>query len=146
MAIFYGIVRLNIFLGIAIGAVGALISWKENTVPHLVSLFPNVLTALVLWGLIFLALCFYLRPLQDKNFLSIVIIGGTISIAAGVVFGAGIVAQGLWRFGHPSFIGLSIAFLAALASAFIIGALASWGAFACLSIPVMLRGGTKKSA
>ncbi len=71
-------------LGAAAGAITALLSWKGNQTPGLVSLFPNVLTALTVLCLLFLAVWFCVRQIQAHRFPDIWWVSGKISVPIGL--------------------------------------------------------------
>jgi hypothetical protein len=77
-----GFLRL---LGAAIGAIGALLCWRGNRTPGLVSLFPNVLTALTVLCLLCLAVWFCVRQLWTHDFSDIWWVSGKISLPVGII-------------------------------------------------------------
>jgi hypothetical protein len=78
-------VRFFRLLGVAVGIIGALLSWKGNRMPVLVSLFPDVLTALAVLCLLCLAVWFCVRQLQPHGFPDIWRVSGKISVPVGII-------------------------------------------------------------
>jgi hypothetical protein len=72
-------------LGAAVGAIGALLIWKGNRTPGLVSLFPNLLTALAVLCLLCLAVWFCVRQLRTRGFPDIWRVSGKISVPVGII-------------------------------------------------------------
>ena len=72
-------------LGTAVGAISALLIWKGNRRPGLVSLFPDVLTALALLCLLCLVVWFCVRQLQAHGFPDIWRVSGKISVPVGII-------------------------------------------------------------
>lgn len=79
---FIGFFRL---LGTAVGGISALLIWKGNRRPGLVSLFPDVLTALALLCLLCLVVWFCVRQLQAHGFPDIWRVSGKILVPVGII-------------------------------------------------------------
>ena len=73
------------FLGAVVGMIGALLSWKWNRIPGRVSLFPNVLTALAVLCLLYLAVWFCVQQLQAHGIPDIWRVSGKISVPVGII-------------------------------------------------------------
>ncbi len=110
-------------LGSAVGAVVALMCWRGNQTPHLVSIFPDGITFLLLVVLLGAAAWFDQRrwPASDRG--ASVRAGLTIAAAAGVIFGVAVALLGTLRFTDPSLILSAFGFLTALGTSLVCGVL-----------------------
>ena len=120
--------RSQIGLDAAAGAIVAAAAWRGNQAPHLVSVFPDWITFLLLVGLLALALGVerWRRPDRTARLRTAL----TIAAAAGTVFGLAVALLGGLRFSNPAPALLSFGFLTALATSLVCGALmaAAWPA------------------
>ena len=120
--------RSQIGLGAAAGAIVAAAAWRGNQTPHLVSVFPDGITFLLLVGLLALALGVERWRRSDRT--ARLRTALTIAAAAGTVFGLAVALLGGLRFSNPTPVRLSFGFLTALATSLVCGALmaAAWPA------------------
>ena len=110
-------------LGTAVGAVVALMCWRGNQSPHLVSTFPDGITFLFLVALVGVAVWFNQRGHDAHDRATSLRAGLTIAAAAGVVFGSAVAVLGIFRFTHPSLVLSAFGFLTALSSSLVCGAM-----------------------
>ena len=108
-------------LGAAIGGVVALMCWRGNQTPHLVSVFPDGITLLLLIALLSAVVWFEQRRRKMASMRA----GLTIAAATGVVFGSAVALLGTLRLTNPSVVLSSIGFLIALGSSLVCGAVAT---------------------
>lgn len=120
----------QVLSGAGVGTVVAALSWRGNTSTHLVSVFPDLLTLMILAALLFAVIWFELRRAMPRGRRASLRVGFTIASAAGVILGTAVMALGVVRFSAPFPTLLIFLFCSALVSAVAIGALAStlmWG-------------------
>jgi hypothetical protein len=122
-------VATRVSLGAVIGVVVSLLSLNGNRTVHGVTLFPDLLSPLVLSGLTCLAVWRCAR--REQNGISAGQIGRTIAVTAGLIFATVMTVLGLLRFRHDnervSLIWIAIAliiFLTALVAAIVCGLIA----------------------
>lgn len=116
--------KRQIGLGVLTGLVGGLLCWSGNQSEHVVSTFPDALTAVVFAGLLAVAIRFGVKTCEPTERRPYLRAGLTVATTAGVVFGAAVVGVGLDRFTHPSPVLLAFGFFTALGFAIASGAIA----------------------
>ena len=109
-------------LGTAIGVVVALMCWRGNQTPHLVSVFPDGITLLMLIALLSVVIGFEQRRRNGHDQVASLRAGLIIAAATGVVFGSAVALIGTLRLTNPSVVLSSIGFLIALGSSLACGA------------------------
>ena len=117
--------RRQIGLGAAVGLVVSMRSWSGPRATHLVSIFPDGLTFILLAILIAAAVRFSVRRTGSRGQSSALRIGVTIGAAAGVVFGSSIGLLGTFQFSSVAPGLLAFGFLTAFGSALACGAVSA---------------------
>lgn len=122
-----GLVR-RLGLGAAAGALVAVVSWRGNRDPHLISVFPDGLTFLVLALLLAAAIRIDRRAGGGRRQMRADL---TTAASAGVTLGAAVAASAAWRFTHPPvalpLFGVVTALAACVAAGAVVSAIAASG-------------------
>ena len=109
-------------VGVGIGVVVSLMCWRGNQTPHLVSVFPDGATFVVLIALVTAAVWFG-QPRQ--NGMASLRAGLTVATAAGAIHGATVALLGTTQFANPSLAQSAFGFLTALSCSLAVGAAAT---------------------
>ena len=115
----------QVLSGAGIGIVVATLSWRGNTTPHLVSVFPDGLNFVILAALLVAAIYLDLRRPGPHDRRASFRSGLIIASAAGLVLGSVVTAMGIVRFSEPFASLLIFGFLSAIAWPVAIGVAAS---------------------
>lgn len=117
--------RRQVGLGAAVGLVVSMRSWSSNSAAHLVSIFPDGLTFILLAILVAAAVRSSVRMGEAQGLSATLRIGMTIGAAAGVVFGSSIGLLGTFQFSGVAPGLLAFGFLTAFGSALACGAVSA---------------------
>jgi hypothetical protein len=114
--------------GAVVGAIVGFVSYAGNSRPGVVSIFPDLLTFLLLQALLSFVVQRQLRGRHPNGILESLLSGAAFAVPTGVVFGAVVVLVGAVRFDHPSFRLAAFGFVTAFALSLVCGALSavSW--------------------
>jgi hypothetical protein len=115
----------QIGLGSLAGLVVSSFCWRGNQSAGTVSTFPDLLTFVALALLLAVAIRFVLRRGRLHSRFASVRAGVTVAVAAGVVFGAAVVALEVVRFANPAPLLLAFGFFSAVGSALACGLVAA---------------------
>jgi hypothetical protein len=121
------IMKQQLSVGAVVGTVVALMCWRGNQIPHLVSTFPDGITFLVLVVLLTVAIRFDQREHHAHDLAAVLRAGLTIAVAAGLVFGSVVALLGTLRFTTPSLVLAAFGFVTAFGSSLVCGTVAAVG-------------------